>query len=145
MPWRWLTRLHPLWPFLQLVAGSCQVGGRADAYSLDQAFPYWFTFWLTPLFFVTNIYFYWRMIPAEVEDGPQKPGRHPVLYRSSCSLGSCLFSDGQRGGVRAFFNAYLDADLGVSIATSAHYTLLPGCCPYSARWPCRGGEPSRLG
>ena len=87
--------------------------------SLEQAFPYQLTFWFTPLFFVLALYLFGRMIPSGVGRQPeQKASRlRRFPYGSFCSSVSLsFFRPPARAACRAFFNAYLDADLGVSTA-----------------------------
>ena len=99
--------------------------------SLEQAFPYWLTFWLTPVFFVSSIYFFWRMIPAEVDDNSSETWQGaPVPLSIFLFFGVVIFlQTASEGGVRAFFNAYLDADLGVSTAHIGALYGLAGLLP----------------
>jgi MFS family permease len=99
--------------------------------TLEQAAPYRLTFWLTPLFFLLNIYIYWRMVPAEVEEGSTETLQGaPVPIMVFLFFGGVIFlQTASEGGVRAFFNAYLDADLGVSTASIGALYGIAGLLP----------------
>jgi len=86
--------------------------------SLEQAFPYQLTFWIIPPVFLVAAYLFSRMIASEPEEGSVEIQQNaPVPIWIFLFFGVVIFfQTASEGGIRAFFNAYLDTDLGVSTA-----------------------------
>ena len=99
--------------------------------SLAEAYPYQLTFWFTPLFFALAAYFYGRMIPSEQEESAKENRQAaPVPMWIFLFFGVVIFlQTASEGGLRAFFNVYLDADLGVSIAQIGTLFGIAGLLP----------------
>lgn len=94
------------------------LAARLTHTSLQQALPYQLTLVLTPVVFALTAYFYWRMVPSRMEE-TRKVGQQaaPVPILIFLFFGVVIFLEtASEGGLRAFFNAYLDINLHVSTA-----------------------------
>ena len=86
--------------------------------TLEQAAPYGLALWLAPVFFLINAFLFARIStngPLVSEPETKKAAPPPIVL--FLFIGIVIFlQTASEGGVRAFFNIYLDKDLGVSTA-----------------------------
>lgn len=82
--------------------------------TLDDAWPYGVSMWLPPILYAMAILVFWRASPLELSssDGQDSAGRVPMRLFALLGLVAFLPAVGS-GALRAFFNVYLDVDLGV--------------------------------
>lgn len=99
--------------------------------SPDDPAPYRLTLWLAPVFFAISAYFYSRMTAREpLETKPEyKPtSKAPMLI--FLFFGVVVFlQTASEGALRAFFNVYLDQDLGMPITQIGTLFAVAGLLP----------------
>jgi predicted MFS family arabinose efflux permease len=102
------------------------------ATTLQQPSPYQAAFWLVPVFFVVAAIFYSRITPREQEEIPetehQAAGKVPLSIFLFFGV-VVFFMTASEGGIRAFFNMYLDSDLGASTAQIGSLFAFAGILP----------------
>jgi hypothetical protein len=120
-----------------VVVGSLMAGllptwiaGMTGAAPGDPA-PYRLTLWLAPFFFVLAAFFFSRMKPVELVESKSEnrpASKAPMLVFIFFGV-IIFFQTASEGGVRAFFNVYLDESLGVSVAQIGMLFAVAGLLP----------------
>ena len=115
-----------------LIAGflPAQIAGLTGATPENPA-PYRITLWLAPIFFALAAFFFSRMKPIvllETKSENLQASKAPMLVL--LFFGVIIFlQTASEGAVRAFFNVYLDRDLGMSIAEIGTLFAVAGLLP----------------
>jgi predicted MFS family arabinose efflux permease len=115
-----------------LVAGflPAQIASLTGA-TADNPAPYRLTLWLAPLFFAFAAFFFSRMKPGELLENKSEnlpASKAPIMIFLFFGV-IIFFQTASEGAVRAFFNVYLDQNLGMSIAQIGILFGLAGLLP----------------
>jgi predicted MFS family arabinose efflux permease len=93
--------------------------------------PYRLTLWLAPIFFALAAFFFSRMRPSELTESKSEKlttSKAPLLIFLFFGV-IIFFQTASEGAVRAFFNVYLDNNLGMPIAQIGSLFALAGLLP----------------
>ena len=115
-----------------LVAGflPAQIASLIGAAPENPA-PYRLTLWLAPIFFALAAFFFSRMRPSELMESKSEnlsTSKAPLLIFLFFGV-IIFFQTASEGAVRAFFNIYLDQNLGMPIAQIGTLFALAGLLP----------------
>ena len=105
---------------LMAFAGSMVAGvlpgwlAAAGGGTLDDTWPYRMVLWAAPILYTAAFLVFWRATPLELpsESGQDAAGRAPLNLFVLLGVAAFLPALGS-GAMRAFFNVFLDLDLGV--------------------------------
>ncbi len=119
------------------ILGSLAVGllpgwiSRLGGTNLETAGSYGAVLWLVPVFFILAGFFYRRITPVEQEatqEGRGAASTVPILIFLFIGV-VVFFMTASEGGVRAFFNMYLDSDLAMTTSQIGVLFALAGILP----------------
>ncbi len=133
MPLPSATRCQQSWPSWEAWRQDCCPAGSADwaGRTLETAGAYGAVLWLVPVFFILAGFFYRRITPVEQEasqEGHVAASTVPMFIFLFIGV-VVFFMTASEGGVRAFFNMYLDNDLAMTTSQIGVLFALAGILP----------------